>query len=192
MRHARPERIERPGSGVAADPGLSEAGRRQAEALAARLRAEVDAGRPLDAVWTSPLRRARETAGPLGAALGLDVEVGDDLAEFDRHADSYVPLEDLKAAGDPRWRAGPADPEAFRRSAVAAVEAVVAAHPRQRVVLVGHGGVINAYTGWVLGQRELLFFWPEYTSISRVLAAGDGRRGIGSLNEAGHLLVPAP
>ena len=47
------------------DPPLSPAGVTQAEALAGRLR---DAG--VVAVWTSPLRRARETAEVVGADPG--------------------------------------------------------------------------------------------------------------------------
>jgi 2,3-bisphosphoglycerate-dependent phosphoglycerate mutase len=55
------------------------------------------------------------------------------------------------------------------------------------VAVVCHGGVINAYTGHVLGIAEPLFFLPAYTSISRVFASSAGVRSIGSLNEASHL-----
>ena len=61
---------------------------------------------------------------------------------------------------------------------VEAVERIVAAHPGQRVAVVCHGGVINAYAGHVLGIDEPLFFLPAYTSISRVLAASTGERSI--------------
>ena len=70
---------------------------------------------------------------------------------------------------------------------VEAVERIVAAHPRQRVAVVCHGGVINVYAGHVLGIDDPLFFLPTYTSISRVLAASTGERSIASLNEAAHL-----
>ncbi len=52
------------------DPGLAEEGRVRAGLLAGRLR---DAG--VTAVWSSELRRARETAEPVARAAGVDVRV---------------------------------------------------------------------------------------------------------------------
>ena len=63
-----------------ADPPLSEAGRLEAKALAERLR--CDAG-PLAGLVTSDLTRARETAGVLGDALGLEPEPWAALREAD-------------------------------------------------------------------------------------------------------------
>ncbi|HZA87486.1 MAG TPA: histidine phosphatase family protein, partial [Acidimicrobiales bacterium] len=57
VRHARPLRAE--SIDGPADPGLSPLGRRQADALAAWLATEA-----IDAIYTSPLRRALETAAP--------------------------------------------------------------------------------------------------------------------------------
>jgi len=58
------------------DPGLTELGRRQAAVTARWLR-----GTGLKALYSSPLRRARETAEPVGAATGLDVRVDSRLRE---------------------------------------------------------------------------------------------------------------
>ena len=41
--------------------------------------------------------------------------------------------------------------------------------------------------GAVLGQERTIWFAPDYCSISRIAAARDGRRGIVSLNETGHV-----
>jgi broad specificity phosphatase PhoE len=60
------------------DPALSTTGRARAEALAAGLR-EVH----LDAVYASPLRRARETAAPLARERGLDVSIHPGLVDID-------------------------------------------------------------------------------------------------------------
>src|SRR3954469_12041414 len=49
------------------DPPLSDRGREQTDLLAARV-----AGVPVDQVWSSELRRARETAAPVAARLGLE------------------------------------------------------------------------------------------------------------------------
>ena len=180
VRHARPLRAE--SFDGPADPGLSPLGRRQADALAAWLAPEV-----IDAIYTSPLRRALETAAPLAIALGVDPVPEPALAEYDADAMAYIPIEELKAAGDPRWNELPEQPEHFRRVVVDAIEAIVTAHPGHRVAVVCHGGVINAYAAHVLGIDDALFFLPTYTSISRVFAASTGERSIASLNEAAHL-----
>ena len=185
IRHALPVRID--GGDGPADPELSDEGLRQAGALAAWL-----AGEEIDVMVASPLRRARETADPLATLLGLEVEIVDGLAEFDRHATSYVPIEELRAANDPRWQAMVAgewdlDPEAFRAGVVAAVEGLIEAHPGRRVAAVCHGGTVNAYLSALLGLEQLMFFVPDYTSVSRVRASRSGARGIVSLNETAHL-----
>lgn len=186
VRHALPVRIE--GAGGPADPPLSPEGHDQAAALAT---AWADG---IDAVWASPLLRARETAAPLAAALGVEVAIDDDLAEMDRDADAYIPLEELRqdpaawAEAVEAW-VGPAGEElraTFRRRVVAAVDRVVAAHRGQRVAVVCHGGTINAALAEVLGLDEQLFFEPRYTSVSRVLASAAGARQLLSVNETWH------
>ena len=128
IRHGLPLRIDEGDAAGPADPALSDLGHRQAAAVAAWLDHER-----LDALWVSPMRRARETAAPIAERLGLPVTVDDDIAEFDREALSYIPIEELKAANDPRWNEIPEQPEAFQATVVAAVERIIAAHPRQRV-----------------------------------------------------------
>jgi len=182
IRHALPVRVDEGTTDGPADPELAPLGHRQAQALADWL-----ADDQLDAIWSSPMRRARETAAPLVVGTGLTLVIDDDLAEFDRDAGSYIPIEELKAANDPRWMEVPEQPEHFRAMVVAAIERIVAAHPGQRVAVVCHGGVVNAYAGHVLQIEDPLFFLPTYTSISRVFAASTGQRSIGSLNETGHL-----
>jgi 2,3-bisphosphoglycerate-dependent phosphoglycerate mutase len=182
IRHALPVRVDEGSVAGPADPALSALGHAQAAALADWLVAER-----IDALWCSPMRRARETAAPVAERLGLTIAYDDDLAEFDRDAASYIPIEELKAAGDPRWNQVPEQPEHFARVVVDAVERVIGAHGGQRVAVICHGGVINVYAGHVLGIEDPLFFLPTYTSINRMFAASTGQRSIGSLNEAGHL-----
>ncbi len=165
-----------------ADPHLAPRGVDQATALAEWLASEG-----VHALWSSPMRRAVETAAPAAERLGLPVAVDEGLAEFDREADSYIPIEELKAANDPRWYEVPERPEHFVEVVVGTVERIIAAHPGQRVAVVCHGGVVNAYAGHVLGIDEPLFFLPAYTSISRILASSAGPRSIGSLNETAHV-----
>lgn len=187
IRHALPERVE--GSSGPADPGLTDAGRQQAELLADYLASER-----IDAVYSSPMRRAVETAAPLAARLGVTPVVVEEVAEYDRHSNEYVPIEELKAAGDPRFYdpgllAGVDPPHVFAERVVTAVERVVAAHPGAAAAIVCHGGVINAYLAAVLGLdvEPPGFFYPNYTSIHRVAAARSGERSILALNETAHL-----
>lgn len=182
IRHALPIRIDEGASPGPADPHLAPQGYEQSRALA-----EWVSDEGIDAIWSSPMARARETAAPIAARLGLEVRVDEGLSEYDKDASSYIPIEELKAANDPRWYQVPEQPEHFQRVVVEAVERVVAAHPSQRVAVVCHGGVVNAYTGHVLGIADPLFFLPAYTSISRVLASSSGPRSIGSLNETAHV-----
>ena len=182
IRHGLPVRVDEGTVAGPADPDLSERGLAQAAALADWL-----VGEAIDAIWVSPMRRAAQTAAPLVQRLGLPVVIDEDIAEYDRDAASYIPIEELKAANDPRWREVPEQPEHFQAVVVAAVERIVAAHPRQRVAVVCHGGVINAYAAHVLGIADPLFFLPLYTSISRVFAASTGERSVASLNETAHV-----
>lgn len=70
--------VERRFSGPGGDdPGLDESGRVQALRAAEALRRDGE----VDAVVTSPLRRARETAEVVGESLGLPVKVDDGFRE---------------------------------------------------------------------------------------------------------------
>ncbi len=182
IRHALPVRVDEGTVEGPADPHLAPVGVTQAEALADWLAEE-----PIDALWSSPMRRAVETAAPLAERLALEVRIDEGLAEYDRHSLSYIPIEELKAANDPRWQEVPEQPEEFRAEVVAAVERIVEAHPGQRVAVVCHGGVVNAYAGHVLKVEDPLFFLPTYTSITRIFASGSGVRSIHTLNESAHL-----
>jgi len=188
IRHGLPLRIER-ADGAPADPPLAPAGREQATRLAQWLGSER-----IDALYASPLRRARETAEPLARARGLAVRTEPGVVEFDPHAASYVPLEELKAQDREAWLAlvrggltAGIDVVEFRATLVAALERIIAAHPGGHVAVVCHGGVINGWAAHVLGLETTIFFDPAYTSVSRFAAARSGERGLVSLNETAHL-----
>ncbi|MDP9332876.1 MAG: histidine phosphatase family protein [Actinomycetota bacterium] len=192
VRHAEPERIA-PGTGVPADPGLTARGREQAERLAAWLALEA-----IDVVLSSPQRRAIETAEPVARAHSLDVRVVEGLVEYDVQSDSYIPMEELRATGDPqlaamyegRWEDfGAESTETFRSRVAATLDEVVGAHPGRRVVAVCHGGVINVALAVVLGLDRHLWFDPHYTSLSRMVASRTGVRSLASLNERAHLVA---
>ena len=189
MRHALPRRVELDDG--AADPSLADVGVQQAERLADYLD-----GERIDAVYASPLRRAVETVAPVATRRGLDVAIADGVAEWDRDASAYVPVEELRAQGDERFadvtRHAWADLDLivpFRDRVVAAIDAIVAAHPGGRVLVGCHAGVINVYLGEVLGLPidRRGFHYPNYTSIARVAASRSGVRTIVTVNETAHL-----
>jgi probable phosphoglycerate mutase len=190
IRHALPIRRELD-EGIA-DPQLSPEGLAQAEHLADYLSSER-----IHAVYASPLRRAQQTAAPLAKVQGVEIVTEDDVAEWDRNSNEYVPVEELKAANDPRWQAmlrgewnvHEESPDEFNGRCVSAVERLIAQHSGQTIAIVCHGGVINAYLVHVLGLTVNVqgFFYPNYTSIHRVAAARSGERSIVTINETSHL-----
>lgn len=188
IRHALP--IRREVADGAADPELSEIGTAQAELLGSYLASEE-----IDAIYSSPMRRALETAQPVADTHQLPIEVSDGIAEYDRNASWYVPIEELKATNDPRWQAlargewhGDESEDDFHARVLAGIQQIVADHRGDRVAVVCHGGVINSYLADVLGTPHRRgFFYPAYTGVSRVAASQAGRRSIVSINEIAHL-----
>ncbi len=158
--------------------------------------AEWLASEPVDAVLSSPQRRALETARPVALAHGLDVQITPGLIEYDAQSDSYIPMEELRATGDPHlaamyeghWEEFGAEPaDAFRARIAAAVDEIVESHRGRHVVAVCHGGVINVPFAIALGLDRHLWFEPHYSSLSRMIASRTGARTVASLNERAHL-----
>jgi 8-oxo-dGTP diphosphatase len=110
---------------------LAELGKRQAVALAAAI------GTDIDAIYSSPATRCRQTVEPLAAAAGLAVH---DLAELYEAGDfgepaaggDGVPELMVRALGG-GWAAG---------RMLRAVALMMDAHPRGRVAAASHGDVI--------------------------------------------------
>lgn len=176
------------------DPGLSPDGAAQAERLAAWLLHE-----DLDALYTSPFQRARETAAPLERLTGMTATVLDDLREWDTDVSHpYTPPEQINA-DDPRSVAlaegryedfvPDLDWDAFRARAVRAMDTILDAHPGERVAAVCHGGITNTYLATMLGLPRMFWFHPDYTSVSRVRRMPGGRLVLHSVNETAHLVA---
>jgi broad specificity phosphatase PhoE len=181
------------------DPPLSEEGRRQAGLLAVRLRVmELD---PV-AVYCSPLRRTRETVAPYAEAAGVDVVFDEELIEAHIGGWEGMPFEEIVASDadlvhrirnqQAIWLRAPGGESQsdFRARVVTALDAILATHPHGDVVVVAHGGVINAYCAEVLGLPNAMFFLPENTSINSIVVDGE-RRTVRFLNDIAHLTDPA-
>lgn len=148
-----------------ADPALSPTGREQARRLGQRLRRLE-----IDGVYSSTLRRARETAEAIGLPVTLDrrlVEVAADTSG------GFVELKEAPAETVRRMRA--------------AIAAAVERHPGGRVVMVGHGVAILHYLCDVLRlEPGTLRVLPYYTSVNVVRIKAE-RRMVGALADVAHL-----
>jgi ribonuclease H / adenosylcobalamin/alpha-ribazole phosphatase len=132
-----------------ADPPMDETGLAEAEAVAARITARPDAFRPLAAIATSRLVRARQTAEAIGLAAGREPFVLDELIDLDHgrwqgltpdEARALDPDEYRRFRRDPRSASAPggealADVEARMRSAI---RSLATRYPGEEMVAVSH------------------------------------------------------
>jgi 2,3-bisphosphoglycerate-dependent phosphoglycerate mutase len=131
-----------------ADPPLNETGRAQAAELAAELE-----GVELAAVYSSPLRRAVETAAMVAAEHGLEPVAVDALREVDVGSWQGLTRAEIEARFpeqfarwldyDQGWDDGESY-EGMGRRAVAVLLELAAAHEGERILAVTHGGPIRA------------------------------------------------
>jgi broad specificity phosphatase PhoE len=183
--------------GLQWDPPLGKEGRKQAEDLAARLLAMR---RPA-AVYVSPFTRCQETVRPFADAAGIDPVLEEDVGEVFIGEWEGVPFEDILAASEEVARRarefeamfgvapGGESAEQLRARVVPAIDGMLERHPDGDVVVVAHGGVVNAYAGHVLGIDHDMFFMPENTSITTFDLGGGGPR-VRFLNDVLHLFQP--
>ena len=148
------------------DPPLSSVGREQAQKLAERLKRREPA-----AVYSSPMRRATETARAIAADFTIDsrlVEMALEISE-----DGALDFKESHDSAVARMRG--------------VVDDVARANAGKRVVLVCHAASIVACLTDVMrlgpGQLRLL---PYYTSISTVRVLGD-RQMVGAVGDTAHL-----
>jgi 2,3-bisphosphoglycerate-dependent phosphoglycerate mutase len=141
--------VERSIEGVATCRGLSPLGHRQVEAVAARLAGE---GLTVDYAYSSPIRRAKETAALLGPALGVSFEEDAALEEV-RPGDAEGLTWDQYTAfygNSEGWNATvPFAPNAeawtdFAARVAQGLDRISDLHRGKTVLITTHGGVIDA------------------------------------------------
>jgi len=182
LRHGEPDWTPAGGPSVE-DAALTARGRLQAEAAAARL-----AGAGIDALYVSPLRRARETGEPLAKATGLVPEVVDGLAEIgiallglsQTEVDGYFRQAVRRRLGE-HWAGWPGG-ESFRdfharvtgtfaallaRHGIAREsedEFTVWTHPprRHRIAIVAHGGTNAVALTHLLDVAAVPWEWNRF------------------------------
>lgn len=145
-------------------PGLhlAEAGVEQAKRAAERIAALPK----VDAIYASPLERARETAAPIGAALGMKVQIDKGLLECEFGDWTGAELKSLMKL--PEWGTVQRAPSTFRfpngesftemqTRMVSAIDRLRAKHPGGVVVMVSHADPIKAAVAHAMGTHIDLF-----------------------------------
>lgn len=131
------------------DIGLNAAGHRQAGAVGRRLARER-----VDALYTSDLKRARQTAEAIAESTGLPVQADERLRErsygvFEGHCIDELARHFPAQHAD--WQARRVDAviergetlRVFHQRIAMALGGIARRHPDQRVVLAVHGGVLD-------------------------------------------------
>ena len=161
IRHGKPSSVW--GQHPDPDPGLDETGAGQARAAADALM-ELPVGDRPTRVFSSPLRRCRETAQPFADRLGVAVEIDERFGEIPSPAalthEERGPW--LRAAFQSRWPEvkGDIDYDVWRKSVGAGLAGVPGA------AVFSHFVAINAAVSCVSGDDAVLSFRPDHCSIS--------------------------
>jgi len=179
------------------DPPLTSAGRAQAQAIAHRLHLGT---LHIGAVYTSPLRRALETAHAIAQTLNLRPVAMAQLKEIHFGELEGVTLQEMerrfpvlharwqdKADMDFQWPGGERRADFFSRAA-AVCKGIVARHPHENVVVVAHGGTIRACLAHLLPD-QLKRWWTyslDNTGLTHVSTRGSATHLV-VLNDVSHL-----
>ena len=168
------------------DIPLNETGLWQAQRLGAALQHEA-----IEALYSSDLLRACQTAAPLAAATGLQVQTDAALRErgFGRfEGQTYAAIEQPWPEEAQRWRLrepafGPGGGEplnAFYARCVQAVTALAQRHPAQTIAIVAHGGVLDCiYRAAVHAELQAPRTWQLNNAvINRLLWTEEGPSGM--------------
>ena len=159
--------------------GLSDEGRAQAARLAATLGA-----RPLAAVVSSPMQRARETAAPIAERAGVLVEIEPGLDEID--FGEWTGLAFAALDGRPEWEAwnrarglaacpGGETMLAAQCRAADALHRIAAAQSGREIVLISHQDVLKAVAAHILGLPLDLMHRVALDPAHRIVITMSGR-----------------
>lgn len=180
------------------DVGLSPHGRWQAEQV---LKAQELTG--VAAVVSSPLARCRQTADVVAGALGLPVEIADDLRETSFGAWDGLTFGEARSghpAEHDAWlsspSAAPPGGESFTQVAARVKRArahLLAAHRSRTVLLITHATPIRTLLRLALDAppRSLPRIEVSPASLSAVASYADGNTSVRYVNATAHLTANA-
>ena len=175
------------------DPPLAPGGHRQAQRLAERL-----SGTGIDAILSSPARRALQTAEPLARLLELPPTVMADLREVGLGEWEGGAVHQRVRQRDPtwarvweleRWDAIPgAEPnDALHGRVTRTLDEVGSRFPGQVVALFTHDGVIAAALALAARSSAFAFASADHGSISELVLEPRRRWRVRSFNDTCHL-----
>ena len=147
---------------------------------------------PAAVVRSSPLLRARQTAGAIADALGLEVEIDDRLVEMDYGEWDGLSFSEIPADALARWHADPSlvPPGGESLNAVGARMADFCTELiGESVIAVSHVSPIKAAVVWALGTGQELAWrmFLDLASITRIAERGS-RASLVSFNDTNHLI----
>jgi len=177
-----------------ADVPLSARGREQA-----RLLAEALKGSGVQAVYSSPLSRARQTADPLADALGIEVQTDERLVDMSFGRWESRPRTEVEKEDPALYRVWLTEPQEFRAPdgeslanviarAWPAMGEIAAKHRNGRAAIVTHRVVCKVLLCSALGAGEAAFWRVRVDTASvSILDASDDLWVVTRLNDTHHL-----
>ncbi len=177
-----------------ADLALTEVGVKQAQATAERI-----AGWQVSAVYSSPLRRALETALPVARCFGLEVEILPGVIDIDYGEWQGLSLEEAKARDNvlyAKWRERPQEVkfpggeslDEVRERAVAVVSELIDKYQGKMVAVVSHKVVCQLLILEVL-KLDNSHFWQIAQDVCalNLFEYRDGAPSALTINETCHV-----
>ena len=181
--------------GRAAGLHLADSGIEQAQRAAERISALAK----VDAIYASPLERARETAAPIAATRGLKTRIDKGLLECDFGEWTGAELKALMKL--PEWNTVQRAPSTFtfpggesftamQNRIVGAIDRLRAAHPGGTIVCVSHADPIKAAVAHAMGTHIDLFQRIVISTCSvTAIAYGMGAPVVLTVNSTGGSLA---
>jgi len=144
------------------DPSLSEKGQLQSNGIVQKLINELD-GKEFK-VLSSPLKRARETAAPLQKKLGFEIKIDDTFAE--------IPSPEITLSDRKNWLKSIFDTNVADLGEVQKNwrDGIINSISRleEHTVIFSHFMVINCVVGWLEKRSQMVSFYPDNCSITKI------------------------
>jgi len=176
------------------DEDISDLGYAQARSLSSRL-----ANLPIASVYTSPLKRAYNTALILTKPHNLEPKVLDELIEIQLGDWQGLHMDEISQRWPELWKQSRVDPsevtmpngESFQQvteRAVRAFEMIVADNQDKQVAMVTHDVVIRVLVAHILGASNSIYRRFEIGNASlSTIRVTDGKARLITLNDTSHL-----
>lgn len=176
------------------DPHLSTHGENQTKLLARKLSANH-----FKAIYSSPLRRAYQSAKILAAALGVSIKTCEGLKEMHLGKWEGKPLKRIEQEypGMPsRWFERPTGVKipggesiaSFRKRVITTLDEIRERHHDENIIVVAHGGVISIYLVHLLGMDpDRIWRIPLKNAAITTLIFDQDRVNVANFNDTCHL-----